>query len=162
MALVIHECIYNSELNSVKAGTTSYLIVYALMSLALGSLSNSWCSNNAEVILKWMNKWRGTHWKGQASQGQQAEWRKVGREKGEGKSNYSSLFPGSRISQAMEESSCELSQPAQHHSEPPSYMKGDSVQGRKALKESNAASLVRGWWMVPTSWMCWHLIEKRW
>lgn len=72
-------------------------------------------------------------------------------EKGDPQSELEFSETGSRISQAMEESSCELSQPAQHHSEPPSYMKGDSVQGRKALKESNAASLVRGWWMVPTS-----------
>lgn len=64
MVLVIYECIYNLELNFVKVGIIFYLIVYVLMSLVLGSLLNSWCLNNVEVILKWMNKWRGIYWKG--------------------------------------------------------------------------------------------------
>lgn len=64
MVLVIRESIYNLELSFVKVGIIFYLIVYVLMSLVLGSLLNSWCLNNVEVILKWMNKWRGIYWKG--------------------------------------------------------------------------------------------------
>lgn len=73
-----------------------------------GKLANSYLKNTA-VMLKWMNKWRGTSGKGTEFQVQQVEG-KTKRKRRKWK-NYSSLFLSSRIFQPMEASSCVYSQP---------------------------------------------------